>query len=204
MLLDRRGARAATVAGERSLRRPAPRRALSGDEYHYYPTHWVSPYIDRRRKIGWDLYALLGIGKTDKARMHARRAATAVLRCSGRHRCSPSIRDLQTGSWPADFGVFTAERGARCRNFGSGHLPARRCGRRFSARRAPMSWNFRPTRCWSAGWRWAMPMTRRSKIRSSRSAGGRGFYTIRGVKERAGRGGGRRKRSEQQRAGEHG
>ena len=40
-------------------------------EYDYYPTEWVSPYLERRRKVGWDLYGLLGIAKTDKARMHA-------------------------------------------------------------------------------------------------------------------------------------
>jgi nitroreductase len=43
---------------------------LHKEEYAYYPTEWRSPYIDRRRKIGWDLYGLLGIGKTDNARMH--------------------------------------------------------------------------------------------------------------------------------------
>ncbi|MEN9452194.1 MAG: hypothetical protein RLZZ369_1253, partial [Pseudomonadota bacterium] len=31
-----------------------------GEEYDYYPKEWVSPYIDRRRKVGWDLYGLLG------------------------------------------------------------------------------------------------------------------------------------------------
>lgn len=41
------------------------------EPYHYYPTDWVSPYVDRRRKVGWDLYGLLGIAKGDKARMHA-------------------------------------------------------------------------------------------------------------------------------------
>jgi nitroreductase len=40
-------------------------------EYDYYPTHWVSPYIDRRRENGWGLYGLLGITKGDKDRMHA-------------------------------------------------------------------------------------------------------------------------------------
>lgn len=39
--------------------------------YDYYPEDWVSPYIDRRRKVGWDLYGLLEIPKGDKARMHA-------------------------------------------------------------------------------------------------------------------------------------
>jgi nitroreductase len=41
------------------------------EPYDYYPVEWVAPYIDRRRKVGWDLYGLLGIAKGDKARMHA-------------------------------------------------------------------------------------------------------------------------------------
>lgn len=41
------------------------------EAYDYYPTQWVSPYIDRRRENGWGLYGLLGIGKTDKDKMHA-------------------------------------------------------------------------------------------------------------------------------------
>jgi nitroreductase len=40
------------------------------EPYDYYPAQWVSPYIDRRRENGWSLYGLLGIGKTDKDRMH--------------------------------------------------------------------------------------------------------------------------------------
>jgi nitroreductase len=40
-------------------------------EYDYYPEQWVSPYIDRRREIGFGLYGLLGIGKGDKDKMHA-------------------------------------------------------------------------------------------------------------------------------------
>ena len=39
--------------------------------YDYYPTEWFEPYLARRRKIGWDLYSLLGIGRADKAGMHA-------------------------------------------------------------------------------------------------------------------------------------
>jgi len=49
-------------------------RAQHTEEYAYYPTEWRSPYVDRRRKVGWDLYSLLGIGKADKARMHAQHA----------------------------------------------------------------------------------------------------------------------------------
>lgn len=40
------------------------------DPYEYYPREWVTPYVDRRRKVGWDLYGLLGISKGDKLRMH--------------------------------------------------------------------------------------------------------------------------------------
>jgi nitroreductase len=44
---------------------------LLEEPYDYYPTEWTSPFIDRRRKVGWDLYGLLGIEKGDKGRMHA-------------------------------------------------------------------------------------------------------------------------------------
>lgn len=48
---------------------PEASRAQS-EPYAYYPRQWVEPYLSRRRKVGWDLYGLLGIGKTDKAAMH--------------------------------------------------------------------------------------------------------------------------------------
>jgi nitroreductase len=41
------------------------------EEYSYYPRTWVSPYLERRRKVGWDLYALLGLTRDNKAGMHA-------------------------------------------------------------------------------------------------------------------------------------
>ncbi len=40
------------------------------EEYDYYPSKWVSPYIDRRRECGFGLYGVLGIGKGDKDKMH--------------------------------------------------------------------------------------------------------------------------------------
>lgn len=40
-----------------------------GREFDYYPTAWAEPWLSRRRRIGLDLYGLLGIGKDDKARM---------------------------------------------------------------------------------------------------------------------------------------
>lgn len=44
------------------------------EEYPYYPEKWVSPYIDRRRKVGWDLYALLELTRDDKEGMRAQHA----------------------------------------------------------------------------------------------------------------------------------
>lgn len=48
---------------------PAQSECLQ-EPYPYYPTEWVAPFLDRRRKVGWDLYGLLGIPKSDKPRMH--------------------------------------------------------------------------------------------------------------------------------------
>jgi len=40
-------------------------------EYDYYPLEFVEPYLARRRKVGYDLYGLLGIAKGDRAAMRA-------------------------------------------------------------------------------------------------------------------------------------
>ena len=64
------------------------------------------PYIERRRKVGWDLYGLLGIGKTDKARMHAQHAPQLpVLRRAGRPDLHDRPRSIAQGSW-LDYGMF--------------------------------------------------------------------------------------------------
>ncbi len=39
-------------------------------EFDSYPSEWVSPYIDRRRKVGRDMYTLLGIPRGDASRIH--------------------------------------------------------------------------------------------------------------------------------------
>jgi nitroreductase len=38
-------------------------------EYDYYPAEFFEPYLARRRKIGWGLYGLLGIEKSDATKM---------------------------------------------------------------------------------------------------------------------------------------
>ena len=39
--------------------------------FDYYPKHWFSPFIERRRENGLGLYGLLGLGKSDKLGMAA-------------------------------------------------------------------------------------------------------------------------------------
>lgn len=43
------------------------------DDPDFYPSEWVSPYLDRRRQNGWSLYDLLGIERGQKDKMHAQR-----------------------------------------------------------------------------------------------------------------------------------
>jgi nitroreductase len=43
-------------------------------EFDSYPAQWVSPYIDRRRQVGKDMYTLLGIPRGDSAGMQAQLA----------------------------------------------------------------------------------------------------------------------------------
>jgi nitroreductase len=39
--------------------------------YSYYPVKWQEPFLSRRRKVGWDLYGLLGITRADTDRIQA-------------------------------------------------------------------------------------------------------------------------------------
>ncbi len=80
-------------------------RATHTDEYAYYPTEWRSPYIDRRRKVGWDLYGLLGIGKADKAAMHAQHGRNYAFFNAPVGLIFTIDRVLQQGSW-LDYGMF--------------------------------------------------------------------------------------------------
>ncbi len=80
-------------------------RATHTEEYAYYPTEWRAPFIDRRRKVGWDLYGLLGIAKTDKARMHAQHAKNYDFFGAPVGLMFTIDRVMRQGSW-LDFGMF--------------------------------------------------------------------------------------------------
>ena len=75
------------------------------EEYAYYPTRWVEPYLGRRRKIGWDLYGLLGIGRDDKEKMHAQHGRNYLFFDAPVGLVFTIERILEQGSW-LDFGMF--------------------------------------------------------------------------------------------------
>ena len=79
--------------------------AAAKEEYAYYPTEWRSPYIDRRRKVGWDLYGLLGIAKTDKARMQHQHGRNFIFFDAPVGLIFTIDRVMQQGSW-LDYGMF--------------------------------------------------------------------------------------------------
>jgi nitroreductase len=80
-------------------------RARHSEPYAYYPTQWQSPYIDRRRKVGWDLYGLLGIGKADKSRMHEQHAKNYDFFGAPVGLIFTIDSLMQQGSW-LDYGMF--------------------------------------------------------------------------------------------------
>jgi nitroreductase len=75
------------------------------EEYAYYPREWASPYIDRRRKVGWDLYALLGLTREDKAGMAAQHGKNYEFFGAPVGLIFTIDRIMEQGSW-LDYGMF--------------------------------------------------------------------------------------------------
>lgn len=74
-------------------------------EYDYYPPKWISPFIDRRRKVGWDLYGLLGIEKADKDRMQVQQGRNFCFFDAPVGLIFTINRIMGRGSW-LDYGMF--------------------------------------------------------------------------------------------------
>jgi len=74
-------------------------------EVQYYPDEWFEPYVGRRRKVGWDLYGLLGIEKGDKAKMHAQHRRNFQFFDAPVGMLFTIDRRLATGSW-LDYGMY--------------------------------------------------------------------------------------------------
>ncbi|CAJ0703742.1 Nitrobenzene nitroreductase [Ralstonia wenshanensis] len=79
--------------------------SLHREEYPYYPRTWIDPYQSRRRKVGWDLYGLLGIERADKERMHAQHARNFRFFDAPVGIIFTIDRVMEQGSW-LDYGMF--------------------------------------------------------------------------------------------------
>jgi nitroreductase len=75
------------------------------EEYTYYPREWVSPFVDRRRKVGWDLYTLLGLTRDNKAGMAAQHARNYRFFDAPVGLIFTIDRIMEQGSW-LDYGMF--------------------------------------------------------------------------------------------------
>jgi nitroreductase len=75
------------------------------EEYHYYPTEWRSPYTERRRKLGWNLYSQLGIAKGERQRMHDQMGRNYAFFGAPVGLIFAIDRALEQGSW-LDYGTF--------------------------------------------------------------------------------------------------
>ena len=100
------------LAGERKqalsdavLRAHRDEQDAHTEEYRYYPREWYEPYLGRRRRIGWDLYGLLGIGRADKAGMHRQHGRNYLFFDAPVGLIFTIDRGLEKGSW-LDYGMF--------------------------------------------------------------------------------------------------
>ena len=75
------------------------------EEYAYYPREWVAPFIERRRKVGWDLYGLLGLTRDNKEGMAAQHARNFRFFDAPVGLIFTIDRVLEQGSW-LDYGMF--------------------------------------------------------------------------------------------------
>jgi nitroreductase len=74
-------------------------------EYKYYPDRLFEPFIGRRRKVGWDLYGLVGIGKGDRERTHRQHGENYRFFGAPVGLFFFVHRELEIGSW-LDYGMF--------------------------------------------------------------------------------------------------
>ena len=91
-------------------------------EFDYYPTKWRDPYLSRRRKIGWDLYGLLGIGKGEREKTHRQHARNYLFFDAPVGMVITLERDLPVGAW-LDTGMFLQNVMLAARAFGLDTCP---------------------------------------------------------------------------------
>ena len=71
----------------------------------YYMTEWREPYISRRRKVGWDMYGLVGITKDNREGMIEQTARNYKFFDAPVGLIFTIDQDMHWGSW-LDIGMF--------------------------------------------------------------------------------------------------
>ena len=74
-------------------------------EWNYYPVNWREPFLARRRKIGWDLYGLLGVKKGDFEATERQRRRNYEFFGAPVGLIFTLDEDLEIGSW-LDLGIY--------------------------------------------------------------------------------------------------
>ncbi|WP_137124760.1 nitroreductase [Roseomonas sp. HF4] len=116
------------LAGEplRRLSAALAAEALAGTkqegEYKYYPDAFFEPYLSRRRKVGWDLYGLLGIAKGEAEKMKRQHARNFDFFGAPVGIVFTIDRRLEIGSW-LDYGIFLGNVMTAARGFGLDTCP---------------------------------------------------------------------------------
>lgn len=80
-------------------------RAPEEREYEYYPVNWRSPYLERRRAVGWKLYEMTGVARGDREAGHRQRSRNYDFFGAPVGLVFTIDDDLQKGSW-LDCGMF--------------------------------------------------------------------------------------------------
>ena len=74
-------------------------------EWNYYPVRWREPFLGRRRKIGWEMYSLLGVAKGDFEGTQQARMRNYEFFGAPVGMIFTLDEDLEIGSW-LDLGIF--------------------------------------------------------------------------------------------------
>lgn len=119
-------ARVVTGAARERLVRAALAAGANGAalkaEYKYYPDRFPEPYLSRRRKVGWDLYGLLGIQRGEKDKMRVQHARNQMFFDAPVGIIFSVDRVLEIGSW-LDYGMFLENVMVAARSFGLHSCP---------------------------------------------------------------------------------
>jgi nitroreductase len=74
-------------------------------EWNYYPVNWREPFLSRRRKIGWDMYSLMGVAKGDFEGTQRARLRNYEFFGAPVGMIFTLDQDLEIGSW-LDLGIY--------------------------------------------------------------------------------------------------